>query len=49
MLVLLALLGWLLHRQALMSACLEQGGYWDGAASQCRSGPIILRPDLQRT
>jgi len=49
LLVLLALVGWRLRREALMNACLEQGGHWDGAASQCRPGPLILRPDLQRT
>ena len=41
---LLALLGWQLHRESLISACLEGGGAWDGRAC----GPPKVRPILQR-
>lgn len=48
--VLAALLAWQLYRGRLMRDCDLQGGQWDGASSTCRSpGPIIIRPDLQRT
>jgi hypothetical protein len=36
------LLGWQLHRERLVRACMENGGMWYGARSQC------VRPLLQR-
>ena len=41
---LLALLGWQLHRERLVKACLSSGGAWDGASC----GPPRLRPILRR-
>jgi hypothetical protein len=41
---LLSLLGWQLHRDRLVKACLSNGGDWDGGAC----GPMRLRPILRR-
>ena len=41
---LLMLLGWQLHRERLVKACLSGGGAWDGGAC----GPPRLRPILRR-
>ena len=41
---LLMLLGWQLHRERLVKACLSSGGAWDG--DTC--GPPRLRPILRR-
>lgn len=50
-LLLMSLLGWQLYRERLIDACRTHGGRWDGASSSCLSpdGPIIIRPDLQRS
>jgi hypothetical protein len=37
-----ALVGWQVHRERLVRACVEVGGLWHGARSQC------IRPILQR-
>jgi hypothetical protein len=41
---LLVLLGWQLHRERLVKACLSAGGAWDGGSC----GPLRLRPILRR-
>lgn len=41
---LFALLGWQLHRERLVKACLSSGGAWDGG----NCGPPRLRPILRR-
>ena len=41
---LLVLLGWQLHRERLVKACLSSGGAWDGGGC----GPPRLRPILRR-
>ncbi len=41
---LLVLLGWQMHRERLVKACLSSGGAWDGGAC----GPPSLRPILRR-
>lgn len=41
---LLGLLGWQLHREHLVKACLSAGGAWDGG----NCGPPRLRPILRR-
>ncbi len=43
---LLALVGWQLHRERLVKACLDSGSVWEGARSECR--PLPVRPILQR-
>jgi hypothetical protein len=43
-LALLGLLGWQMHREHLVKACLSTGGAWDG--DTC--GPPRLRPILRR-
>lgn len=46
---LLALLGWQLHRERLVKACLDTGGAWDGnGCGPLRNRPI-LRRDLHRS
>ena len=36
-------------RYARVAECRDQGGYWDGAASQCRAIPrIIIKRNLER-
>jgi hypothetical protein len=40
--VLAVLLGWQVHRERLVRACVEDGGLWHGARSEC------IRPILQR-
>jgi hypothetical protein len=40
--VLGGLLGWQVHRERLVRACVENGGVWHGARSEC------VRPMLQR-
>ncbi|MFZ1106396.1 MAG: hypothetical protein WAN86_26630 [Hyphomicrobiaceae bacterium] len=40
--VLAGLLGWQVHRERLVRACVEDGGLWHGARSEC------IRPILQR-
>jgi hypothetical protein len=42
--VLALLLGWQLHRERLVHACLASGGAWDGRAC----GPPSVRPILRR-
>ncbi len=42
--VLALLLGWQLHRERLVQACLSSGGAWDGRAC----GPPSVRPILRR-
>ena len=41
---LVVLVGWQLHRERLVKACLSTGGAWDGGAC----GPPRLRPILRR-
>jgi hypothetical protein len=41
---LLVLLGWQLHREGQVKACISAGGAWDGGAC----GPPRLRPILRR-
>jgi hypothetical protein len=41
---LVALLGWQLHRERLVQACLAGGGAWNGRAC----GPPSVRPMLRR-
>lgn len=38
------LLGWQVHRERMVKACLASGGAWDGNAC----GPPALRPILRR-
>jgi hypothetical protein len=46
---LVLLLGWQLHRERLVKACLDTGGVWDGhGCGPLRNRPI-LRRDLQRS
>jgi hypothetical protein len=45
--VLAGLLGWQVHRERLVRACVETGGLWHGARSQCVRP--ILRRDYQRS
>jgi hypothetical protein len=40
--VLAGLLSWHVHRERLVKACVEDGGLWHGARSEC------IRPLLQR-
>jgi hypothetical protein len=40
--VLAVLLGWQVHRERLVRACVEDGGLWHGLRSEC------IRPILQR-
>lgn len=40
--VLGGLIGWQVHRERLVRACVEDGGLWHGARSEC------IRPLLQR-
>jgi hypothetical protein len=40
--LLAVLLGWQMHRDRLVQACIENGGLWHGARSEC------IRPMLQR-
>jgi hypothetical protein len=40
--VLGGLIGWQVHRDRLVRACVEDGGLWHGARSEC------IRPLLQR-
>jgi hypothetical protein len=47
--VLVALLGWQLHRERLVQACLGSGGAWDGRACGPPSVRPILRRDLHRS
>ena len=42
--VLALLLGWQLHRERLVQACLASGGAWDGRTC----GPPSVRPILRR-
>jgi hypothetical protein len=42
--LLLTLLGWQLHRERLVQACLASGGAWDGRTC----GPPSVRPILRR-
>ncbi len=43
-----ALMAWQYRRHALVSACIETGGTWDGAACRADPGRIIIQRDLQR-
>ncbi len=45
---LLGLLGWQLHRERLVKACLDTGGAWTGHGCGPNRGPILLR-DLRRS
>ena len=40
-----ALMLWQQHRERLMTACLERGGYWDGPGTTCLDtpGPVLKR------
>lgn len=48
LLVVAALMAWQYSRHALVTACVADGGMWDG--SSCKSDPrrIILQRELQR-
>jgi hypothetical protein len=48
--VLVALVGWQVHRERLVRACIGDGGVWDGPRSLCRE-PVrpILQRDYQRS
>ena len=43
------LLGWQLHRERLVKACLDTGGAWDGSTCGPMRNRPILRRDLQRS
>ncbi|HEY7548106.1 MAG TPA: hypothetical protein VH913_01175 [Hyphomicrobiaceae bacterium] len=45
-----ALIGWQVHRERLVKACLDGGGEWYGRRSICRP-PLhpILQRDFQRS
>jgi len=43
------LLGWQLHRERLVKACLSAGGAWTGTACGPPAVRPILRRDLQRS
>ena len=49
-LALAGLLGWQIHRDRLVKACVEAGGLWYGPQSACKA-PIrpILQRDYQRS
>jgi hypothetical protein len=44
------LIGWQVHRERLVTACLKDGRIWDGPHSLCRE-PVrpILQRDYQRS
>jgi hypothetical protein len=44
------LVGWQVHRERLVTACLKDGRVWDGPRSLCRE-PVrpILQRDYQRS
>jgi hypothetical protein len=46
--MLVALLGWQLHRERLVKACLSTGGAWDGQSCGPERRPILMR-DLRRS
>jgi hypothetical protein len=50
-LVLVLLLTWQQHRLKLVTACVDNGGIWNGAASTCRPdlGRITIQRDLRRS
>jgi hypothetical protein len=45
------LVAWQRHREAMMTACLERGGAWNGPASTCELKPFgpILKRALERS
>ena len=45
------LVAWQWHRERLVAACLDKGGYWNGPRSACQPTPVgpILRRALQRS
>jgi hypothetical protein len=45
---LLGLLGWQLHRERMVKACLSTGGAWTGHGCGPNRSPILLR-DLRRS
>jgi hypothetical protein len=49
--LLIALLTWQHHREQMVKACIDAGGYWHGPDSACLPEPLrpILRRDLQRS
>jgi hypothetical protein len=49
--LIVALIFWQRHREALGDACISTGGAWDGARSACisRPRPILQRDDLKRS
>lgn len=48
--ILAGLFVWQHRREDMIRSCLEGGGEWNGAKSQCRYPPgrILIRPDLKR-
>jgi hypothetical protein len=50
-LLLVALLTWQHHREEMVKACNEAGGFWHGPESACLPEPLrpILQRDLQRS
>lgn len=47
-LVVTALMAWQFRRHALVTACVGEGGVWDGTTCRPDSRRIILQRDLQR-
>jgi hypothetical protein len=49
--LLTGLMLWQRHREGLMTACLERGGYWNGPRSTCEPSPFspILKRALERS
>ena len=43
------LLGWQVHRERMVKACLSAGGAWDGASCGPARFRPILRRDLERS
>lgn len=50
-LVLVLLLTWQQHRIKLVTACVDNGGLWNGVTSTCRPdlGRITIQRDLRRS
>ncbi len=50
-LLLVALLTWQHHREEMVKACNDAGGFWHGPESACLPEPLrpILQRDLQRS
>ena len=50
MLTLIALLMWQEQRFAMVNACHDAGGWWDGATSRCRAvPPVVIERGLKRS